>query len=288
LKGGELTGIVRHRWKKDGTLIDVSLSAARLHDSEGNKMSVIAIAEDVTERKKAEEQLRSSMEQLRELAAHLQSVREEERSKIAREIHDELGQSLTGLKMDLAWSAKRLRPDQRALFRKMNMQLHLVDETIQVIRRISSELRPILLDDLGLVAAIEWQSRQFQERTKVRCHLSLTPKEVTLDRARSTAMYRIFQEALTNVARHARANKVDIRLGKNAGHLILQVKDNGRGIREREIFGIKSLGLLGMRERALMLGGEVHIEGALGKGTTVTAKIPLALSGEDPVQKLEN
>jgi len=239
------------------------------------KPAIIGTAFDITERKQAEEELRSSHEQLRFLARHLQSIREEERTQIAREIHDELGQSLTGLKIDLSWLTKKFRKDQKLLIEKAELMLKLLDTAIQMVRKISTELRPGVLDDLGLIAAIEWQMKDFQDRKGIRCEFNSSLEEVALDRDCSTAVFRIFQEILTNVARHAKATQVDINLVEEAGHLILTVVDNGWGIRERDISNPRSLGLLGMREYALMFGGELKISGVHGKGTTVIVSIPL-------------
>lgn len=238
------------------------------------------LIQEIAERKRAEEQLKNSREHLRNLAAHLQSVREEERTRIAREIHDELGQTLTGLKMDLSWLGSKLSEDggdvlRALLLEKINAMSKLINATIQEVRKIATELRPGVLDDLGLTAAIEWQAQEFQTRTGLQCMVTLPPEDVTLDQERSTAIFRIFQEILTNVARHANATTVNSRLTADAGHLILEVSDNGQGITESEISGSKSLGLLGMRERALLLGGEVHIRGIQGKGTTVMVRLPL-------------
>jgi signal transduction histidine kinase len=218
--------------------------------------------------------LRSSREQLRALSAHLQSVREEERALIAREIHDELGQELTGLKMDLSWVIKRLPDDQKLLIRKTESMSKLVDNTIQSVRRISTKLRPGVLDDLGLTAAIDWQAEDFQNRTGISCEFHSNLREVDLDQDRSTTVFRILQETLTNVARHASATHVNIFLKEETNSLALVVEDNGRGITEGEASDPKSLGLLGMRERALVFGGEVQIRGTPGRGTTVTLKIP--------------
>jgi len=232
------------------------------------------------ERKWAEEQLKSSHEQLRALSGHLQSVREEEGTRIALEIHDELGQALTGLRMDLTWLGSRLRQDQKSLLKRIQAMSKLIDATIQAVRRISTELRPRVLDDIGLMAALEWQAQDFQTRTGIRCKFSSRVEELSLDQDRSTAVFRIFQETLTNVVRHAHATSVNISLRDNAGNLILEVRDNGKGIADGEISDARSLGLLGMRERAALFGGEVDISGIAGRGTRVTVRIPLRKSEE--------
>lgn len=222
------------------------------------------------------EGLRDSRQQLRALAAYLQSARENERSLIAREIHDELGSMLTGLKIDLSWLAGRLPVDQMPLLEKSRAMSKLVSSIIQSVRRISTDLRPAMLDDLGLVAAIEWQTQEFQRRTGICTRFTSTLlRNGKLDRELDTAVFRILQETLTNVARHANATRVNITLKEKTGGIILTVRDNGKGITQRQIFHRTSLGILGMRERALLLGGEIIIVGLPGKGTTVAVDIPI-------------
>lgn len=228
------------------------------------------------DRKRAEQRLRESHEQLRALSVYLQYVREEERTRIAREVHDELGQSLTGLKMDLAWLSGRLPRSQRPLLDKIQDMSHHIDSTIQSVRRIATELRPGILDDLGLVAALEWQANEFQSRTGIQCVVTSTLQDTLLDADMNTAFFRIFQETLTNIMRHANATRVEVESTKRDGNLVLTVRDNGRGIQPAEITDRKSIGLLGMEERAALLGGEFHITGEPGKGTTVTVMIPMA------------
>lgn len=216
-------------------------------------------------------------EQLRELSARLQSVREEERTHLARGIHDELGQALTGLKMDVVWLQKHLDQPRPLLLQKTVAMSHLIDTTIQIVRRISTELRPGILD-LSLVATIEWQLQEFQTRSGIQGELISTPEETTLDTDRGTTVFRIFQEILTNVARHAQATQVEVILRESTGFLTLQVQDNGRGITDSEIQSPKSIGLLGMQERARQYAGEVHFQGVPGKGTTVTIRLPLSMN----------
>jgi signal transduction histidine kinase len=218
------------------------------------------------------ERLRQSEDKLRRLAAHLISIREEERAHIAREIHDELGQVLTGLKMEVTWLAKRLK--DKPLIEKTDSMCALIDSTVQTVRKIATGLRPEMLDDMGLVAAVAWQAKEFQKRTGIRCRASLPP-ESKLDIDVSTTMFRIFQEILTNVARHARATRVDIELEIADAAVSLEVVDNGIGIQENELNARKSLGLLGMQERALLFGGDVSITGSAGHGTRVSVTIPL-------------
>ena len=237
----------------------------------------LALTREIAERRRAEEHLRNSEENLRALAARLQSVREEEWTRIAREIHDELGQALTGLKMDLTWVANKLMPEQKTLSAKTRSMFDLIDGTIQSVRKISTRLRPEVLDELGLAPAIEWQAKEFQKRSGIRSKVSLPSEALVLDRERSTAAFRVFQELLTNTARHANATRIDITMRVELGTLVLRVDDNGEGIDESIIFSPKSLGLLGMRERVLPFGGSIEISGARGEGTRVKVSIPLGL-----------
>jgi len=232
------------------------------------------------ERHRAERRLRQSTEQLRALTGHLETVREEERTRIARELHDELGQMITGLKMDVSWLSNRLGDasqieDTSPLLEKTRSMTVLIDRTIVAVRRLISELRPAILDHLGLVAALEWQAGEFQQRTGIRCEFVCLLKKVTLSSAETTALFRILQEALTNVTRHAKAAKVTIKLEQERDALRLAVEDNGRGIMEHEAAGLSSFGLIGLRERVALLGGKIVLQGRPGKGTTLTAQIPL-------------
>jgi len=225
---------------------------------------------------KKSERLRESEDQLRRLAAHLISVREEERAHIAREIHDELGQVLTGIKMEVGWLQKRLK--EPLLLEKTESMSKLIDSTVQTVRKIATGLRPEMLDDMGLVAAVGWQAKEFQKRTGIRARAHLPP-ERKFDFEISTAVFRIFQEILTNVARHSRATRIDIRLAASDERIELEVVDNGVGIPEVELRGRKSLGLLGMQERALLFGGEVAVSGVPGQGTRVAVSIPIPRPG---------
>ncbi len=230
---------------------------------------------EIVERQRAEEQLKASLAQLRALAARLQSVREEERTSISREIHDELGQACTAIKMDLALIGRRLTKRQSQLHAKVYSAIQLADNMIGTLRRIASELRPRTLDDLGLQAALESQAQEFESRTGIKCSVTLPQERLSLDADRSTAIFRIFQESLTNVARHAQAMHVEARLVEKNDRVIFQVVDNGRGFDPEEAKARKSLGLVGMQERALLLNGELTIEGVPGVGTTLTLTIPV-------------
>jgi PAS domain S-box-containing protein len=263
-------GEIRLKSRKGAPLsVHLSLNPLRLDSTR----AVCLIASDLSETKRAEQELRASSEQLRNLAAHLLSVREEERARISREVHDELGQSLTAVKMDLAWLAGRLPQRNGQMLKRIRSTRQLADSIIQSIRRISTELRPAVLD-LGLAAAVEWQVQEFQARSGIQCTVRLLTREEVASNA-STAMFRIFQETLTNVARHAKATRAEVVLQKQRDRLVLLIRDNGRGFDQADPSLSKSLGLLGMRERAAILGGRVNISSAPGKGTTVTAWIPL-------------
>ena len=226
------------------------------------------------------EQLSISRENLRGLAARLQAVREEERTRVAREIHDVLAQELTRLKMDISWLNRQLAhpPDavkQQHLREKLAGMSELTDAAITSVQKIATELRPVVLDSLGLCAAIEWQARDFEGRTGIECSATAPDLDQPLERERSTALFRILQESLTNVARHAEATRVEIELNCQDGWVSLSVRDNGRGIRADELSDPRSVGLLGMRERAALLGGECHIRNSSQGGTVVEARLPV-------------
>jgi signal transduction histidine kinase len=215
-----------------------------------------------------------SLAQLRALAARVQTVREDERTRAAREIHDGLGQSLTAIKLEFKALLRDLKADEGPVSQRSQSILQLLDETFQSIRRIATELRPGILDDLGLAAAVEWVAKEFEARTGTKVQVSLPGDNIAMDGERATALFRILQETLTNVARHANATHVSVRLSEENGILTLEVDDNGRGIAAEQLSASNSLGILGMRERALLLGGEFIINGAPGFGTTVKVRIP--------------
>lgn len=254
---------------------NIEIRAMARFDKKNQIIGVIHICRDITERKRSEEQLKSSREKLRNLTAHLNLVREEERKHIAREIHDELAQALTALKIDLFWMDKRLSEDQLELQQKITSMSDLIDMTIKSVRRISSELRPGLLDDLGLQAAMEWQAKEFQSRTGIKCEIDFRTDDLNLEQDRATAIFRIFQETLTNVVRHAGATKVKVKLKEMKDCLSMEVSDNGRGITDEQIANPKSFGLMGIQERVHLLGGIIKIKGVRGKKTVVSLDIPL-------------
>jgi len=243
---------------------------------------------DVTKRKQTEERLQQSHEQLRALSSHVESLREEERTRIAREIHDHLGQLLTALKLEVRSLERRIdalrNPEQQAaLTAKVKSALALTDETIGSVQKIAAELRPGALDRLGLPAAVEAETQTFQARTGIHCKWSVPRDPVNLPQDHATAVFRVFQELLTNVARHAQATHVAVRLGCDDETLELQVRDDGVGIQQSDIENPKSLGLLGMRERVAFLGGTIAFSGKAGTGTTVTIQIPF---GKDTAQSV--
>jgi signal transduction histidine kinase/sugar lactone lactonase YvrE len=253
---------------------DVSVTYSYVHPD-----MVLTHVEDVTERKRSEARIRESREELRALASRLESVREEERTQLSREIHDELGQLMTGLKMDLAWIRKRVIEQREesatAMHDRIQQMNSLLDQSIQTVRKIAGQLRPALLDELGLVAAMEWQAKEWGARTGISCQYDALTEEPQLRREQATELFRIFQELLTNIARHAGASEVTAVIYQSDQELCLEVRDNGRGIREEEINRPFSLGILGMKERAARTGGRIVFTGDPGKGTNVRVMIPI-------------
>ena len=248
---------------------------------EGQPIRVIGVTQDLTKVKRAEEELRATTEQMRALSARLQSAKEEEDIRISREIHDEMGSALTSLRWELERFDKTVSeaaewPQLQAVRNKIADMMRLTDSTIGTMRRIASELRPSILDDLGLVEAIEWQTQQFQTRTSIVGHCDCSLEKVDFDPEQSTAIFRIFQEALTNILSHAKATRVEVVAREDNGEFVLTISDNGRGITENEKSGRLSLGILGMRERAHLIGGELEITRTEGKGTRVSVRVPFS------------
>lgn len=259
--------------KKNGEEIFVEIYA---HDIEYiNTNARLILAMDVTQKIKAERELKQSHRQLRELSAHLQNVREDERGNISREIHDELGQQLTGLKLDLSWVKKKMKTEDFEVIEKVQETLMLIDLTVQTVRRIATELRPGILDDLGLIAALDWQSHEFEKRSGIHCEFiaNINPQELTSEI--STGMFRIYQESLTNIARHSGATKVSTLLSKEDGYLKLHIHDNGVGYDVNEATKKGRLGLLGMKERVLMMNGKIELTSKPGSGSSISILAPL-------------
>lgn len=241
----------------------------------GGEECILSISRDITDRKNMEERLKHSEKQLRDLYKNLQESREAERTRISREIHDDLGQELTGLKLEVAFLKRKLPRDSTDMIDKTSQISDHIDLAIESVRRISMDLRPALLDQLGLVAAIEWQSEDFQKRTGIACKLTIDP-EITIGNTKlSTAIFRIFQETLTNITRHAHASRISVALQQIDGSVFLTVKDNGKGIEKDELSNPKSFGIIGMKERVSDWGGDIQISGRKGKGTTVKVRIPI-------------
>jgi PAS domain S-box-containing protein len=272
----------------DGQQKTIQNSAAPIHNAEGLIVGAMFVNEDVTEQVRAAEALKNSHAQLRALSARLQTVREEEATRIAREIHDDLGQKLTGLKMDLLRAERKIEGLERSqpvnsLLDTIVSATELVDSVTASVQEIAGNLRPGVLDKLGLAAALQYESRRFQERTGVLVEARLPETELNLPNEVSTSLFRIFQECLTNVARHAGATKVEAELKVEPGPVkveaelaVLSLRDNGKGIKEADMANPQSLGLLGIKERASLLGGEVILQSHPGQGTSVTVRIPMS------------
>jgi PAS domain S-box-containing protein len=264
--------------RKDGTDLFGHVTLSLMTDEEGQPIGVIGATLDITARTLAEQQLAKAHDQLRRVAARAQSLREEERRRLSRELHDQLGQALTGLKINLSWIANRLSEApgiSPGVQEKTDSMLRAIDHTIESVRRTATELRPSVLDKLGLVAAIEWQANEFERGSGVRCHVLTNKDHVNLDTGRATAVFRIIEQALTNVARHARASSVAVSIAEENGRLAVSVADNGCGIARRRLEASTSLGIIGMRERAALLGGTMEILSKHTAGTKVFVTIPL-------------
>lgn len=272
---GEVQSI-RYRLRglhRDGRLIDMEAHGTRF--SYRGRPAVIGVQIDVSEQARVERELRESETHLRELTAHLQRVREDQRRRIAREIHDVLGGTLTALRMDLEWSQRNLARNEADGVRLADM-LNLADEALETVRKVSADLRPGVLDNLGLIAAIDWQAREFRRRTGVDGRLDIVPLRLALDETRATAIFRIFQEALTNVARHAGATQVDIGVRMNQGDLEIAVDDNGSGITTDQIRSRSSYGIMGMFERAREIGAVLELAGRADGGTRMRLRCAIS------------
>jgi signal transduction histidine kinase len=253
--------------------LDATISTINYH----GQRRYVAVVRDVTERVRMANELKASHDSLRELSAALQSIREEEKTRIARELHDELGQALTALKMDASAIAGELAPHQGELIRRANGMKALIDSTVAAVRRISADLRPVMLDSLGLAPTLEWLSRDFEAHSGIKVMLDVPDEDMGAGNDAATAVFRIAQEALTNVARHARARTVRIALAREADALRLTVTDDGVGMadaRQGDVRKARSFGLLGMRERATVLGGQFSVKKGPRGGTVVEAVVP--------------
>lgn len=280
LLAGEIStySLEKRYLRKDGSLVWADLTVSLLRDADGIPQYTIGVVEDISGRKRVEQQLR-------ELSAHIQTVREEEKASIAREIHDNLGGTLTALKMDVYWLADELSANGEAapLLERIEVMSRLLDDAVGVMRRVITELRPTILDDLGLQAALEWQAGQFQKRTGIQCRVSSLCEggcKDDLDRMQTIALFRILQESLTNVARHSGASQVEIELRCEKEEIVLAIADNGRGLPEVHTIAPTSYGMLGMRERAEQLGGRIFYYSPPGGGFSVTVTLPLRCCGQ--------
>lgn len=283
--GGEAWSDEYRFQRKDGTYAHI-FDRGYVIRLDGRPVRMVGGMSDVSARKEAEDELRNSRHQLRALSARLESLREEERTRIAREIHDELGQMLTGLKMDLRWIEKKVgeidgNPALNPVIDKAVEAGELADQTITAVQRIAAELRPGVLDQLGLFPALKHEAQRFQKRTSIACKVELPSRQPELPPQVATAVFRIFQETLTNVARHADATEVRVTFREEGRRVILEVADNGRGLPPDALRNPMALGLLGMKERAAVLGGDVQFHSGPGRGTTVTLRLPLTATDSD-------
>jgi PAS domain S-box-containing protein len=268
-------------WRGEGVWIDkeqkkIPVSQVILVEKPRNGASgfIASIARDISEAKSKELEIKQMNEHLRALAASLQNIREEERSNIAREIHDDLGQQLTAIKIDVSWIAKKTQGNEQVK-QKIDSIMLMLNETVKSIRRISTQLRPSILDDLGLIEALKWQTEEFQKRYGIAVNFMCSKEKLLLDSPTATGFFRIFQEALTNIARHSDATRVEVSLRIVDKELVLCVQDNGRGFKIDEARIQKTLGLLGMKERALMMGGRFEINNIPTQGVIVKINVPL-------------
>lgn len=246
-------------------------------DENMHPIRLYGIVQDITERKNAEKEILEKNKQLRELSNHLETIREEERTAVAREIHDELGQQLTALKMDIDWVLHKQKAPEVAVVSKLQEMLKMNDGIINTVRRISSDLRPAIIDDLGLIATIEWKCANFEEKMGIPCRFISTVKERTFDKDFSINVYRILQETLTNISRHAAAKSVTVSLSENEAELFLEITDDGKGVDNEKTSDGKTLGIMGMKERAVLLGGELIITGTPNVGTITKLTLPLKI-----------
>ena len=250
------------------------VSVTPVFDKYGECIRLVGSVHDITENKRAEAELLEKNEQLRNLSAHLQDIREDERANIAREIHDELGERLTGIRLDISWIENQVSSAGKPVSDKFPALIQMVDDTIKTIRKISTELRPSILDDFGLADALEWQATEFEKRTGISCKVKSFLKESITNKKIEITLFRIFQESLTNISRHAAAKNVWAQLSKQENMLELTITDDGVGMDLEKVKSKQTLGLMGMKERVLMVNGEYNINSTIGTGTTITVSIP--------------
>jgi PAS domain S-box-containing protein len=262
--------------RANGEEFPLEASISRSRAGRDGSVLLTVILRDITQRVRAQEELDRARTQLRELSISSQTAREEEKSRIARELHDELGQSLTALKMDLAWLKAHTSESTPAVTERIRAMQAVLDSMVAATRRISSDLRPLMLDDLGLMAALEWLTQDFSRRTGVQCMLTMGDEIAQTDARIQSALYRAVQEALTNAARHAQASTVRIDLSASADSVHLRIRDDGRGMDAADQAKRGSFGLIGMRERIYILGGTLQLESAAGQGTAIAIDLPLA------------
>jgi signal transduction histidine kinase len=277
ITGLVLAAVVAERREAEETLQQLNAVLEQRIDERTVQLraSNAQLQNEVVQRQQAQRRLEESQAQLRQLSAYLETSREQERAEMAREIHDELGQQLTGLKMDLLHLNKTVAQNRAdALRDRIRSMSELLDNTIQTVRRVASSLRPAILDDFGLLAALEWQLQEFQKRTGISCRLDSAVEALELEPESTTALFRVCQEALTNVARHAQATAVEVTVEVQDAYLVVQIKDNGQGIAPHKLNNHQSLGLVGMRERVRLIGGTWEINGTSGTGTTIRVTVP--------------
>jgi signal transduction histidine kinase len=271
IASGDLGHTVSYRDRTEMGEIASHFNEMSINLKEGHE----ELIREITMRKQIEGELKESHQQLRDLSMYLLDVREEERTNVAREIHDELGQRLTALKMDVSWLSKKVPQDPESVVIKIQQIIMSINTTINTVKNISSKLRPSLLDHFGLTAAIEWQAKEFENITDITCDVMIEPEDIRLDKDLSTTVFRIFQETLTNIVRHAKATSVRMSLKEEEDRIVFEIIDNGKGISSEKVTSPKSFGLVGIKERVKAVGGEVCIWGIPEQGTTVTITIPL-------------
>lgn len=282
LAGATVTDMHLQVARKDRSSLDVSLSMAPLYDGQGKVRGFVSIVHDITGRKWTEEKLRASRERLRAMSARVLSIQEEERTRIARELHDDLAQLLTAIKLDATRLVQHVSHGVAPPPRVMEGIIPLIDMTLDAVGRIVSELRPSRIGEMGLSAAIEKTLADFQERTDIECELSIRPEVLDIPNDIAAAVFRIVEEALTNIARHSGGTRAEVRLRQQQDELLLEVRDNGRGIQEDEQLASNAYGIMGMNERAYLFGGTLTITGVPDRGTIVAARIPLDRQDGDP------